>query len=112
MIYLDHAATTPVQPAALEAAWPWLTSGYGNPNSDIDVTVLARKPWDQASGPLRPERPVDDELASGGSIKARNRGIAATADYRSQMELLRQTPLDLRQRRLVMAAAPRPPLSG
>jgi membrane protease YdiL (CAAX protease family) len=33
-----------------------IIDGYGNPNSDIDVTVLARKPWDPASGLLRPDR--------------------------------------------------------
>lgn len=41
MIYLDHAATTPVLPAALEAAWPWLTSGYGNPNSTHELGLAA-----------------------------------------------------------------------
>jgi len=33
MLYLDHAASTPVSPRALEAAWPWLTSEYANPSS-------------------------------------------------------------------------------
>lgn len=33
MIYLDNAATTPVRPEALHAAWPWLTSEFGNPSS-------------------------------------------------------------------------------
>lgn len=36
VIYLDHAATTPVKPAALQAAWPWLTSEFGNPSSTHD----------------------------------------------------------------------------
>ena len=33
MIYADHAATTAVSPAALEAMLPYFTSGYGNPSS-------------------------------------------------------------------------------
>jgi cysteine desulfurase len=33
MIYLDHAATTPVIPGALEAAWPYLTGEFGNASS-------------------------------------------------------------------------------
>jgi cysteine desulfurase len=37
MIYLDHAATTPVFPGALEAAWPWLTSEFGNPSSKHEL---------------------------------------------------------------------------
>lgn len=37
MIYLDHSATTPVNPAALQAAWPWLTSEFGNPSSTHEL---------------------------------------------------------------------------
>ncbi|AIC47892.1 cysteine desulfurase family protein [Rhodoluna lacicola] len=37
MIYLDHAATTPVKPEALQAAWPWLTSDFGNPSSSHEL---------------------------------------------------------------------------
>jgi cysteine desulfurase len=41
MIYLDHAATTPVYPGALEAAWPWVTSEYGNPSSTHELGLRA-----------------------------------------------------------------------
>jgi cysteine desulfurase len=41
MIYLDHAATTPVFPGALEAAWPWLTSEFGNPSSTHELGLRA-----------------------------------------------------------------------
>ena len=37
MIYLDHSATTPVKPEALQAAWPWLTSEFGNPSSTHEL---------------------------------------------------------------------------
>lgn len=37
MIYLDNAATTPVRPEALQAAWPWLTTEFGNPSSTHDL---------------------------------------------------------------------------
>ena len=33
MIFLDHAATTPVRREALEAMWPYLTNAFGNPSS-------------------------------------------------------------------------------
>ncbi len=32
-IYLDHTATTPLEPRALEAMMPFLTENYGNPSS-------------------------------------------------------------------------------
>ncbi len=37
MIYLDHAATTPVYPVALEAAWPYLTGEFGNASSTHEL---------------------------------------------------------------------------
>ena len=37
MIYLDNAATTPVRPEALQAAWPWLTNDFGNPSSSYEL---------------------------------------------------------------------------
>lgn len=33
MIYLDHHATTPVDPRVVEAMIPWMTSDFGNPHS-------------------------------------------------------------------------------
>ncbi len=33
MIYLDHAATTPVDPEVAAAMMPWLTERFGNPSS-------------------------------------------------------------------------------
>ncbi len=35
IIYLDHAATTPVKPAVLEKMLPWFSQNYGNPSSTI-----------------------------------------------------------------------------
>ncbi|MCY7403513.1 MAG: cysteine desulfurase [Cryobacterium sp.] len=41
MIYLDNAATTPVRREALEAMWPHLTGGFGNPSSHHQVGEAA-----------------------------------------------------------------------
>lgn len=41
MIYLDNAATTPVNPMALEAAWPYLTTEFGNPSSTHELGLRA-----------------------------------------------------------------------
>lgn len=41
MIYADHAATTPLSPAAYTAMQPWLQEEYGNPST---LYSLAREP--------------------------------------------------------------------
>lgn len=50
MLYLDHAATTRVLPEALQAAWPWLTEEYGNPNSTHELGLRAAGALDWARG--------------------------------------------------------------
>ena len=59
-IYLDHAATTPLRPEALEAMLPVLTDGFGNPSSPHAVGRRARGALDEArehAGPP-PQRPA------------------------------------------------------
>lgn len=48
MIYLDHAATTPVDPAVLEAMLPFLGAVYGNPSSVYGPGREARAAIDEA----------------------------------------------------------------
>ena len=48
MIYLDHAATTPVRSEVLEAALPFFTSSYGNPSSIYTLAQEARKAIDDS----------------------------------------------------------------
>jgi cysteine desulfurase len=43
MILLDAAATTPVRRTALEAAWPYLTGGFGNPSSVHEPGLAAAR---------------------------------------------------------------------
>ncbi len=47
-IYMDHAATTPVNPAVLEAMLPYFTEHFGNPSSIYGVAREARKALDDA----------------------------------------------------------------
>jgi cysteine desulfurase len=47
-IYLDHAATTPVHPAVLEAMLPYFTECYGNPSALHAVGMSAREGVDTA----------------------------------------------------------------
>jgi len=48
MIYLDHAATTPLAPEALEAMLPWLRDRFGNPSSIHQWGREARAALDHA----------------------------------------------------------------
>ncbi len=41
-LYLDHNATTPVDPKVLEAMLPWLREGFGNPSSAHPFGARAR----------------------------------------------------------------------
>lgn len=47
-IYLDHAATTPLRPEALEAMLPYLTDRFGNPSSPHAFGRVARAALDEA----------------------------------------------------------------
>jgi cysteine desulfurase len=47
-IYLDHAATTPLRPEALEAMLPYLGGSFGNPSSAHSFGRVARNALDEA----------------------------------------------------------------
>jgi cysteine desulfurase len=46
--YLDHAATTPLRPAALEAMLPFLTDHFGNPSGSHAVSRRAKQAIEEA----------------------------------------------------------------
>lgn len=46
--YLDHAATSPMRPAAAAAILPWLTERFGNPSGSHSVARAARAAVDEA----------------------------------------------------------------
>ncbi len=48
LIYLDHAATTPVDPAVLEGMLPYFSERYGNASSIYGLGREAREALDQA----------------------------------------------------------------
>lgn len=69
-IYLDNAATTPVNPAALQAAWPWLTSEFGNPSSTHEIGNRASTALEDARARVAKffnVRPAEITFTSGGT---------------------------------------------
>lgn len=49
-IYLDHAATTPTDPAVVEVMLPYFTTRFGNPSSIYQLGQEARTALDRARG--------------------------------------------------------------
>src|SRR3972149_4176777 len=47
LVYLDHAATTPVAPAVLEAMLPSFSERYGNPSSIYSMARQGRRALDE-----------------------------------------------------------------
>jgi cysteine desulfurase len=81
-IYLDYAATTPLDPRVLEAMMPYLTEKFGNPNSIHAFGREARKAVDEARekiAALLNCRPSELVFTSGGteSDNLALRGVAA-----------------------------------
>jgi cysteine desulfurase len=70
LIYLDHAATTPVHPKVLEAMWPYFTQHFGNPSGLYPMAEQARRAMESARGSLAEHlaaRPGEIVFTSGGS---------------------------------------------
>jgi cysteine desulfurase len=81
MIYLDNAATTPVVPAALEAAWPWLTSEFGNPSSTHELGLRAKNALDHARTSIATwlDCPASDLVFTSGGTEGDNLAITGLA---------------------------------
>lgn len=70
MLYLDHAATTPVRPEVLQAMLPFLTDRFGNPSSHHTVGEAAAAALDDARRRVAAVlgfRPADIVFTSGGT---------------------------------------------
>lgn len=81
-IYLDHAATTPLDPRVLDAMLPYLTEKFGNPNSIHAFGREARKAVDESRekiATLLGCRPAEIVFTSGGT-ESDNLAIRGVAD--------------------------------
>jgi cysteine desulfurase len=96
-IYLDHGATTPLEPAVLEAMLPWLQSSFANPSSLHAPARAARAAVEDARArvaALLGCRPAEIIFTSGGteSVNAALRGIGfAQQRARSGSEIVTTT---------------------
>lgn len=83
-VYLDHAATTPMHPAAIAAMLPSMQQAYGNPSSIYRLGRDARRAIDDARESVAAclgVRPLDIAFTSGGteSDNAALRGVVRAA---------------------------------
>jgi cysteine desulfurase len=81
LIYLDNAATTPLNPKALDAMLPYLTASFGNPSASYSLARRAQDAIDVSRATVARvlgSRPSDVVFTSGGteSINAALRGVA------------------------------------
>ncbi|MDQ0647666.1 cysteine desulfurase [Microbacterium natoriense] len=70
MLYVDHAATSPVRPEVLEAMRPYLTDVFGNPSSHHTVGEAAASALEDARrrvARVLGMRPADVIFSSGGT---------------------------------------------
>jgi cysteine desulfurase len=80
-VYLDHAATTPLDPRVLEAMMPYLRDFYGNPSSIYAEAQEARRGLERARRTVAEVlgcRPAD-VVATGGGSESDNLALRGAA---------------------------------
>ena len=89
-VYLDHNATTPLDPRALEAMMPFLTSEFGNPSSSTHEWGLrARKAVEEARASVAQliGSSPDEIVFTSGATEANNLAIKGCARLRARRGL-------------------------
>jgi cysteine desulfurase len=85
-IYLDYNATTPIDPAVLDAMLPWLREHFGNPSSTHSLGKLAHDAVEKArarvAGLLGAQS--DEIVFTGGGTEASNHAIKGAVFTRLQ----------------------------
>jgi cysteine desulfurase len=76
-IYLDYNATTPLDPAVVEAMLPWLREGFGNPSSTHALGRAAHAAVEQGRTHLAAllNAQPDEILFTGGGTEASNHAL-------------------------------------
>ncbi len=81
LIYMDHSATTPVDPAVTEAMLPYFTEKYGNPSSLYTIGRQARKAIEESRQKVADIIGAKKEeiIFTGGGTESDNLAIKGTA---------------------------------
>lgn len=81
MIYVDHAATSPLHPEVLEAMLPYFQTHYGNPSSIHQVGRQARQALDTARAQIAQALSVSEQslVFTSGGTEADNMAILGYA---------------------------------
>lgn len=84
LAYLDHAATTPLRPEALEAMLPFLTEQFGNPSGSHAVSRAARAAVDEARDVVAAALGCEpgEVVFTGGGTEADNLALAGVVARR------------------------------
>ena len=72
IVYLDHAATTPVREEVLDAMLPYFSQAFGNPSSLYSIAGESRNAIGRGAGPRR--RGSELSHQRGGIYRRRYRG--------------------------------------
>ncbi len=85
LIYLDHAATTPVRPEVLDAMLPYFSQAFGNPSSLYAIAGESRNAIDEARARVASvlNCRTSEIVFTGGGTEADNmaiKGVASTFD--------------------------------
>jgi cysteine desulfurase len=84
MIYLDNAATTPLDKRVLDAMLPWLRDQHGNPSSDHVLGRNARAAVEKARAQVAAliGAAPDEIIWTSGATEANNLAIKGTLEFR------------------------------
>lgn len=95
-IYLDHAASAPVRPEALQAMWPWLTGEFGNPSSHHRAGEAAAAALEQSRREVAAVLGcrASEVIFTAGGTEADNLAVKGIALASAQGKHIISTPLE------------------